>query len=178
MNEKKLLNGYIQIYTGDGKGKTTAALGLALRAVGAGLKVYILQFLKASRYSEHDTLDKYFKDKITWEQFGSEKYIVEEPLPEHFEAVIKGFTKAKEILKSEEYDVVILDEIIVALFFKTCTVEQILELMDMKPRNVELILTGRKAPQELIDRADLVTEMKEIKHYYQQGIEARKGIEN
>lgn len=174
----KLEKGYIQIYTGDGKGKTTAALGLAMRAVGAGFKVYIAQFLKGMKYSEHKTIAEKFKTEITLEQFGTDKYIRGNPEPEHIEVCKRGFKRIKEVLKSGEFDVVILDEIIIVLFFKIMTIEDILEIIILKPNNVELILTGRRAPQELIDRADLVTEMKEIKHYYQKGVQARKGIED
>ncbi len=167
--------GYIQIYTGNGKGKTTAAFGLSVRAACAGKRVFIGQFIKGMDYSELK-LPEYFSN-ITIEQFGRGCFIKNKPSPEDHEAAKKGYEKALKILKSCEYDVVVLDEIFIGLFFELFTEEDILKLMDKKPPETELILTGRKATQNLIDKADLVTEMKEIKHYYQRGIMARKGIE-
>ncbi|MCD4655964.1 MAG: cob(I)yrinic acid a,c-diamide adenosyltransferase [Planctomycetes bacterium] len=174
----KLKKGYIHVYTGDGKGKTTAAFGLMLRAVGAGMRVYIAQFLKGMEYSEILTLKDKFKDEVTFEQFGTTNYIIGDPLPEHYEVIDKGFRRVKEVLTCGEYDIIILDEINIALFFGLKTVDDLLEIMDLKPNDVELIMTGRKAPQEIIDRADLVTEMVPIKHYFEQGILSRKGIED
>jgi len=170
--------GYIQVYTGDGKGKTTAAFGLTIRAVGAGLRVYIAQFLKALPYSELNTFRNKFEKEITIEGFGSPNYIINKPLPEHYEVVGKGYKRVKEVLASGEYDVVILDEVNLTLFFELKTVDDLLEIMDLKPDDVELILTGRRAPQEIIDRADLVTEMVPIKHYFEKGVVSRKGIED
>ena len=174
----KLNKGYIHVYTGDGKGKTTAAFGLLLRAVGAGLRVYIAQFLKGIEYSEIVLLKNKFKDEVTFEQFGTKNYIIKEPLSEHFKVVDRGFKRVKEVMASGEYDIIILDEINIALFFGLKTVDDLLEIMDAKPDDVELILTGRRAPQEIIDRADLVTEMVPIKHYFHQGVLSRKGIED
>jgi cob(I)alamin adenosyltransferase len=172
----KLKKGYIQVYTGDGKGKTTAAIGLAIRAAGAGLKVFIGQFIKGMHYAELDTL-KRFEDLITIRQFGSGCFIKGKPTPEDINLARRGLEEMKRIVASGKYDVVILDEANVACYFKLFTTEDLLSVIDNKPEHVELVFTGRKAPQELIDRADLVTEMREVKHYYQQGVQARAGIE-
>ncbi len=171
-----LEKGYVQVYTGDGKGKTTAALGLALRAAGAGLKVYIGQFIKGMHYAELDAL-KRFEDLITIKQFGSGCFIHGDPTQEDVELARQGLRLMKDVVIAGDYDVVILDEANVAVFFGLFTTQDLLDVMDVKPEHVELVFTGRRAPQELIDRADLVTEMREIKHYYTQGVEARTGIE-
>lgn len=173
----RLEKGLVQIYTGDGKGKTTAAIGLAVRSVGRDLKVYLGQFMKCSEHGEHKAL-KRFSDGITLEQFGSGKFqIGGKPDKEEKEKAKKGLDKVKEALVSKEYYIVIADEICVAHHFGLLELEDILELFESRPENVELVLTGRKASEELIERADLVTEMKEIKHPYQKGVEAREGIE-
>jgi len=173
----KLEKGLVEVYTGDGKGKTTAAIGLAMRAVGRDFKVYIGQFMKTSDFGEHETLSK-FKDKIKIEQYGSEKFHVkDEPSKEEIERAKEGLEKIKKAIVSEDYDIVIADEICVAYHFDLLRLENLIDLVEIKPKNVELVFTGRKAPKELIEQADLVTEMKEIKHPYKQGIEARKGIE-
>jgi cob(I)alamin adenosyltransferase len=175
----KLSKGFIHIYTGNGKGKTTAAIGQAVRAAGAGLKTYIAQFMKEYPYSELESL-KLFKEKITIEQFCGDEFVYRRQLPDESEIkkASEGLSSAKAKMLSGEYDLIILDEAIVAIYFKLLTVNQILEFIESKPESVELILTGRYCPQELISKADLVTEMKEIKHYYTQGITARKGIES
>jgi cob(I)alamin adenosyltransferase len=192
--------GYVQVYTGNGKGKTTAALGLALRALGAGKRVIILQFMKDQVYSEHQILP-HISENLCLETIGKPFFLIKEgsmseeelakwtkkavvfppgkPPQEYLNLVAKGMTRAREVVTSGEYDLVILDEINVALHFGLVTWEQVEDLIRHKGEYVELILTGRGAPPELIERADLVTEMKEIKHYYQtKGVEARKGIEN
>lgn len=169
--------GYVHVYTGDGKGKTTAALGLALRAAGAGRTVFIAQFLKGMRYSELDALER-FKDLITIRQFGRRHFVHGKPDRADIDAAKKGFAEAGEAVLSGEYDLVILDEANIAAYFRLFSEQELLDLIDAKPDHVELVITGRKAPKSLIDRADLVTEMKEIKHYYTGGVEARKGIED
>ena len=174
--EYHLNKGLIQLYYGNGKGKTTAAMGLALRAAGCGLKVYIAQFVKGLKYSELISLAK-LKDNITVRQYGRGCFIRKEATQKDVEAAQKGFEEVKKIIVSGKYDVVILDEITIAEYFKLISVEDILALMASKPKNVELILTGRKADSRIIEAADLVTEMVEIKHYYNEGIEAREGIE-
>lgn len=175
----KLKKGYIHIYTGNGKGKTTAALGLALRAAGAGLKTYIAQFMKEYPYSEINSL-KLLSDFITVEQFCGDEFVYKKQLPDETEIrkAIDGLNKAKIMMLSGEYDLIILDEVLVSIYFKLLTVEQIKEFLEQKPERVELILTGRYCPEILYEKADLITEMKEIKHYYSKGITSRKGIES
>ena len=170
--------GYFQIYTGNGKGKTTAALGLTVRAVGAGLKVYIGQFIKNMECSEITSLHMRFPE-VTVEQYGTKSgcFINRQPSKEDIEAAQQGYKKADAALHSGKYDIVILDEINIALFFKTISLEQALKLANTRPEKVELIFTGRYAPKELIEKADLVTEMKEVKHYFEAGVTARDGIE-
>ncbi|MFW6144704.1 MAG: cob(I)yrinic acid a,c-diamide adenosyltransferase [Candidatus Natronoplasma sp.] len=169
--------GLIQVYTGDGKGKTTAAIGLAVRAVGRGLRIYIGQFMKTSDHGEHKALAE-FKDKITVEQFGSGNFQFEkDPPQEEIDKAKKGLQKIKKMMTSGNYDIVIADEICVAHHFGLLGLDEILDLIDQRPDNVELVLTGRKAPEKVIEKADLVTEMKEVKHPYRKGISARTGIE-
>lgn len=170
------MKGFVQVYTGNGKGKTTAALGLALRAVGASKKVYFAQFVKGKTYAEIEAVNEFLPD-ITIEQYGLGCFIVKEPTQHDIEAARKGLAEVTKIIESGEYDLVILDEANIALYYKLFSVQALLKTISKKPENTELIITGRYAPQEIIDVADLVTEMKEIKHYYQNGIEARKGIE-
>lgn len=168
--------GYIHVYTGNGKGKTTAAFGLALRAACAGKKVYIGQFVKGMKYSEVKVQE--YIPTIEIEQLGRDCFIYREPEKEDVEAARKGLEKCKKILKEGKYDVVILDEINIALYFKLFDLGEVLDMLKNKAQHVEVILTGRYAPKEIIDIADLVTEMKEIKHYYNDGVIARKGIES
>lgn len=175
----KLPKGVLQIYTGNGKGKTTAALGQAVRAAGFGLKTFILQFMKEFPYNELRALEK-LKEWITIEQYGNDKFVYQKQLPSagDIAAATQALERARQMMLSKEYDLVILDEVCVAIYFQLLTTEQLLKFVDEKPQDVELILTGRYCPQALIDRADLVTEMKEVKHYYQKGISARRGIES
>ena len=174
-----LERGLVQLYTGDGKGKTTAALGLSMRAAGAGLKTVILQFMKGQKYSELDSF-LYLKGMITIEQLGSESFcrVGDETFDEHVRLARQGLKRASVILDSGQYDLVILDEIVTALRFGLITHDDIFELIGKKGPRVELVLTGRGATDELIAHCDLVTEMREIKHYYSAGIPARKGIES
>ena len=171
-----LKRGYIHIYTGNGKGKTTAALGLGLRATGAGLKVYMIQFMKGRRYSEIDAVEQL--QNFTIVQFGRDEFVSKEN-PEQIDVDLaqKGLKHAEEIIKKGEYDLVILDEINVAIDFNLVALKDVLKLVEEKPEKVELVLTGRYAPQELMKNADLVTEMLEIKHPFQKGVLARKGID-
>ena len=172
----KLERGLIHVYTGDGKGKTTAALGLALRASGHGMRTYIGQFMKGQQYGELDAL----RDDpcITIEQYGDPRCIRrEEVTSEHVAQAQRGLQRAREAMLSGDYAIVVLDEANVALWFGLLAVEEVLAFLDLKPGGVEVILTGRRALQELIDRADLVTEMVEVKHYYAQGVVAREGVE-
>ncbi len=173
MSETK---GYVQVYTGDGKGKTTAALGLALRASGHGMRTYIGQFMKGQHYGELDALRDH--PHITIEQYGDVQCIHREDVtPEHVAQASRGLARAREAMLSDEYDIVVLDEANVSIWFGILDISDVLTFLDEKPERVEVILTGRRAPQELVERADLVTEMREIKHYYEQGVLARKGIE-
>jgi len=173
---KQLTKGYVQLYTGDGKGKTTAALGLALRASGWGLRTYIGQFMKGQRYGEMEALRDH--SLITLEQYGDPRCIRrEEVTPEHVAQAHQGLHRAREAMLSGDYDLVVLDEVNVSIWFGVLETEDVLAFLDERPEYVEVVLTGRRAPQALIDRADLVTEMREVKHYYQKGVVARAGIE-
>lgn len=170
--------GYIQVYTGNGKGKTTAALGLALRAAGWELRTYIGQFLKGRPYGELTALVA-LAPWVTVEQFGRAGFLtVEDGFEEEdAERARRGLEKSRQALGSGGYDLVILDEVSLAVHFKLLSEKEILDLMEAKPESVELVLTGRYAPASWLARADLVTEMVEIKHYYAGGVRARRGIE-
>jgi cob(I)alamin adenosyltransferase len=168
--------GYVQVYTGCGKGKTTAALGLALRATGAGLKVFIAQFIKKKRCSEHAMLAR-FHDLITVKSYGRGFFLKREPTSADVRAAQEGYREIREILISDEYDLVILDEANVATRYGLFSVDDLLALMAAKPKSVELVITGRYADERVIRQADLVTEMTEIKHYKGMGVKARVGIE-
>ena len=170
------MKGFVQVYTGDGKGKTTAAIGLAVRAVGAGLKVFIGQFVKGMEYRELKSLERFYPE-IKVKQYGRAKFVHNKPVEEDFAAARAGYEEIKEVIKSGQYDLVILDEASIAVYFKILSVEDLLTLIDMKPESVELVFTGRKADPKLIEKADLVTEMREVKHYYSDGVLAREGIE-
>ena len=176
---KKSERRYIQIYTGNGKGKTTAAIGLAVRAAGHGLKTHIVMFMKDHPYGELPILTK-LGDFITVERFGNDAFVFrkEPPSPGDLATARAGLTHARETIQSGEYDIVILDEICVTTYFKLLTPEDVIPLLKEKPDGVELILTGRYCPESWLELADLVTEMKEIKHYYQVGIIAREGFES
>ncbi len=170
--------GYIQVYTGDGKGKTTAALGLALRAAGHGLRVYIGQFLKGQTYGELFSVKK-LSPLIKIEQFGRRGFVhvTRNPDEEDIERAKRGLKKCLEAMLSQKYRIIILDEINVAIEFNLLSEKEVHKFLDQKPAEVEIILTGRFAPSSIIKRADLVTEMKEKKHYYKKGVRARDGIE-
>lgn len=177
MEGKRLLKGLIHIYTGDGKGKTTAAIGLGIRAAGHGLKVCMLQFMKGRvNYGELETVK--LIPNFTIVQFGRPEFVNKaNPEKIDIEGAEEALQHAREIISGGKYDVVILDEVNVAVDFGLISPEDVLEIMRKKPEHVELIMTGRNAKQEFIDAADLVTEMREIKHYYSNGVEARQGIE-
>ena len=168
--------GYVQVYTGDGKGKTTAALGLALRAVGAGWRVFFAQFAKGMVYSEWAALDK-MSPSITARQFGQACFIGREPKQGDYDCAERGLMECKEAAASGEYQLLVLDEANVAVALGLLPLEDLIQLIDSKPRELELVITGRWAHREVTDRADLVTEMQEVKHYYHQGVLARDGIE-
>jgi len=169
-------NGYIQVYTGNGKGKTTAAFGLSLRAVGAGKKVFFAQFVKGKTYSEIEAVGKYLPG-ITVKQYGLGCFIVNTPTDADIKAAQEGLAQVAKIIAGGQYDVIVLDEANIAIYYNLFSVQELIDVINKRPKNVEIIVTGRYAPQQLIDMAHLVTEMKEIKHYYTQGVEARKGIE-
>ncbi len=175
VEEVTVERGYVQIYTGDGKGKTTAAVGLSVRAALAGEKVFIGQFIKGMKYSEL-SLPNYI-DRIVIEQFGRRCFIKNNPESQDLEAARNGLARAREIIIGREFGVVVLDEIFIAHYYRLISTEDIRRLISSKPEETELVLTGRKAPSEILDEADLVTEMKEIKHYYSAGVQAREGIE-
>ncbi|MGM0436898.1 MAG: cob(I)yrinic acid a,c-diamide adenosyltransferase [Bacillota bacterium] len=167
--------GMLQVYTGDGKGKTTAAIGMAVRAAGAGLKVFIGQFVKSMKYSEIKVLNEIAN--IDVKQYGLSCFIEKEPEEEDVKAAREGLQEVKEILKSNEYDLVILDEANIAVYFDLFSVDELIEVIDSRNEGIEVVVTGRKAKDKLIDKADLVTDMQEIKHYYEKGVKARDGIE-
>ncbi len=169
------MKGYIHLYTGNGKGKTTAALGLALRAVGAEKKVFIAQFVKGMHYAELDALLRF--PEIELKQYGLDCFIENQPTENDINAARQGLIEVKSIIKNYQYDIVILDEVCIALYYHLFETEELISILHKKPEAMEIILTGRYAPPELFEIADLVTEMKEIKHYYNNGILARKGIE-
>jgi len=167
--------GYIHLYTGNGKGKTTAALGLALRAAGAGKSVFIAQFVKGMFYSEQNALKRF--PEISLKQYGLDCFIVNKPTQNDIAAARKGLEKVSEIILKDKYDMLIVDEICIALHYHLFELDEVIALLNAKPAAMEIVMTGRYAPPELYEAADLVSEMKEIKHYYNKGIEARKGIE-
>lgn len=171
-----LQQGYIHIYTGNGKGKTTAALGLATRALGAGLRVFIAQFIKDMKYSEANFFDSINNGKVRMEQFGRGCSFHREFTQDDAEAAQQGLTVVKSTL--QEWDLIILDEITHAIKHNLISLEDVISLLEQKPENVEIVLTGRDAPEKLIEIADLVTEMREVKHYFKKGVYARKGIES
>ncbi|HEY6907216.1 MAG TPA: cob(I)yrinic acid a,c-diamide adenosyltransferase [Ignavibacteriaceae bacterium] len=175
----KLNKGFVQVYTGNGKGKTTAAIGQAVRAAGADMKSYIIQFMKEYPYSELNSI-KYLSEWIKIEQKGGDDFVYKKELPREDEKLkaLTALNKAEEYMLSGDFDIIVLDEVLVAIYFKLFITEDIISFIRKKPDRVELILTGRYCPEEIIELADLVTEMKEIKHYYTKGITSRKGIES
>ena len=177
MSSKFFKNGLIQVYTGNGKGKTTAALGLAIRALGHGAKVHIIFYMKGKfPYGEREILSKL--PNLSYQVFGHEHLIDPNNVKEDETEQAREALKASRLaIQSNKYDLVILDEINVACSWKLIDIQDVLELISNKPSKVEVVLTGRYADQRIIDKADLVTSMDEIKHPYRNGIEARKGIE-
>lgn len=172
-----LERGCVQVYTGNGKGKTTAALGLALRAVGRGLRVCVFQFIKGGGpYGEHLVAEK-LAPLFTIIQSGRPGWVNTKDIGEDRQVAQEALLRAKELLTSDGYDLVVLDEINGAVGFGLIDVEQVLDMIALKPERVELVLTGRNADERVIEAADLVTEMREIKHYYKAGVPARTGIE-
>lgn len=174
-----LKKGYIQIYTGNGKGKSTAAIGLLVRAAGHGLKSYMLQFMKDFPYSEIQSLQK-LDEFIKIKQIGKDDWVFrKEPAPEDEKInALSALEEVRKLMLKNEFDIIVLDEICVAIHFGLIKIEDVIEFMHDKPESVELILTGRYCPDRLIASADLVTEMREVKHYYTKGILSRKGIDS
>jgi cob(I)alamin adenosyltransferase len=171
-----LEKGLIHVYTGTGKGKTTAAIGLGVRAAGDGLKVVMIQFMKGRRYSELDALEQI--PNFTVVQFGRDEFVSKEkPKQIDIDLAQKGLAYAKEIIHKQSYDVVILDEINVALEYHLIRLQDVLQLLMEKPESIELVLTGRHASSEIMKQADVVSEILEIKHPYQKGVLSRKGID-
>ncbi len=170
------MKGYVQVYTGDGKGKTTAALGLTVRAAGAGLKVLIAQFIKMGDYSEIKALER-FSDLVTIRQFGKGRFIKGKPSPEDIESAKQGLAFVRQAIDEKSFDIIIMEEGNVAVTCGLFSVEDLLDIIKRKPENMELIITGRGADEGVIEKADLVTEMKEVKHYFEKGVQARIGIE-
>jgi len=168
--------GYVHVYTGNGKGKTTAALGLSLRAVCAGKKVYFGQFIKGMKYSELES--QKFLPNFEIHQFGRNCFIFNKPTEEDIRLAKEGLETCRKILSGGLYDIVVLDELNIAVYYNLFTIDEAIEVIKNRVSHVEVIVTGRYADEKLIEFADLVTEMKEIKHYYKKGVPARKGIEN
>jgi cob(I)alamin adenosyltransferase len=168
--------GFVHVYTGDGKGKTTAAMGLALRAAGAGWPVFIGQFVKGRATSETAALRR-FADRVTCRQFGSGQFIEASPTAAEIDSAERGLAECREAVVAGDYSLVVLDEANVAAALGLFPLADLTRLIDRRPPHVELVLTGRWAHEQVLERADLVTEMREVKHYYRQGILARTGIE-
>lgn len=175
-NRPVLQKGYVQVYTGNGKGKTTASLGLILRSMGAGMRVYFGQFMKSGETGEIKAMQA-FGDAITIGRYGNGNELYHPDPVRDAEAVAAGFERARQALYSGRYDMVVLDEIHVAASKGYLSKDQLLQLMEEKPRHTELILTGRRALEAVMEQADLVTEMREVTHYYKKGVGARVGIE-
>jgi len=170
------MKGMVHVYTGNGKGKTTAAFGLALRGIGAGKRMHIIQFIKSMEYSEINAFKKYFPF-VPIEQFGRGCFIVNKPEKEDILEAKRGFKRVKELLKRKDIDILILDEINIAIYYGMVDCAELIEQLKNRNQEMEVVITGRYAKKELIDFADLVTEMKEVKHYYNSGVEAKDGIE-
>ncbi len=178
MGKGSIGKGYIQVYTGNGKGKTTAALGLAVRAAGHGLHTVILQFMKGwIDYGELEGV-KMLAPHVEIHQAGRDTFVNRKnPDPEDRRLAREGWERAKKAILEGKADIVVLDEINCAIDFGLLPLEEVIEVLMRKPDGMELILTGRGAPPELIEVADLVTEMREVKHYYAKGVDARVGVE-
>lgn len=177
---EKLKEGYIQIYTGDGKGKTTAALGLGMRAAGNGLKVYMVQFLKSSMTGELSSV-KMLEPNFKIFRFEKERNFFwnlnDDEKLELKKEILEEYNFCLQVLKNRQCDILIMDEIMGTLKNELISEEQLLELISIKPIDMELILTGRNVPLNIQEKADLITEMKAVKHYYTKGVPSREGIE-
>lgn len=173
----KYKRGLVMVITGNGKGKTTSAFGQALRAIGQGYKVCIIQFMKARKYGEILAAEKYLPELVYY-QFGLDSFVMREnPAQVDVDLAREGFAKAREIVQSNQFNMVILDEINVAVDFKLIPEEDLLGLIKNKPPDLDLVLTGRYATERVKEMADLVSEVTELKHHYNAGIKGRAGIE-
>jgi cob(I)alamin adenosyltransferase len=170
-------SGYLQVYTGNGKGKTTAAIGLAVRAVGAGMRVFIVQFAKAKGSSELAALAR-LAPLVEARQYGTGRFITDKPSDADVAAARQGLAAAREAIQSGAWDMIVLDEANIATWFGLFSVDELLALIDLAGGRMEVVVTGRKADPRVIERADLVTEMREIRHYQARGVPARTGIES
>ncbi len=168
--------GYVQVYTGDGKGKTTAALGLALRAAGAGLRVFIAQFAKGTGSSELAALAR-LAPLVEVRQYGTGRFITDAPSEADIAAACRGLAAVREAIQSGAWDVIVLDEANIATWFRLFSVDELLALIELAGGRMEIVITGRRADPRVIERADLVTEMRDIRHYQARGVAARTGIE-
>jgi cob(I)alamin adenosyltransferase len=178
MAETRLTQGLIQVYTGDGKGKTTCALGLALRAVGQGFQVYMVQFMKGRDTGEARMAADRLAPNMTLRTFGRPGLVnLRAPAAEDLALIREAWDLARQVILAGEHDLVILDEINLALSFNLLPSEEVFQVLRNRPAWVEVVLTGRQAPPELVELADLVTEMRPVKHYYEAGVQARRGIE-
>jgi cob(I)alamin adenosyltransferase len=168
--------GFVHVYTGDGKGKTTAALGLVVRALGQGLRPTVLQFMKGDpTWGEIVTLTRL---GVPVQQCGLDHWVIKgEASEEDLAAAAAGFDRAEALVESGDYDLVVLDELVTAVYFELVPLRRVLDLIAGKPGAVELVITGRRAPEELVEAADLATEMRLLKHYFDAGVKARPGIE-
>lgn len=177
MRRERLAQGLIHVYTGDGKGKTTCALGLALAAVGQGFKVFVVQFFKGRATGESRAAAR-LAPELTLRYFGRPGLVnLRSPAPEDLALLREAWTLARGVLAAGDHDLVILDEINLALAHRLIPLEEALDALRQRPPWVEAVLTGRQAPPELVEMADLVTEMRPVKHYYQAGVKSRRGIE-
>jgi cob(I)alamin adenosyltransferase len=173
----KNFSGYLQIYTGEGKGKTTSSVGLCLRALFRGLKIAFFQFFKPGDSGEIKALQKCFPQNFYYKNYFEKGFVKGEINSSLKKLIIEGWEEVKEVIKSQKFHIVVLDEFTYTLKWKILELNKVVEFLKNKPNNVEIIITGRDAPDELIKIADLVTEMKKIKHYFDKGIKAREGIE-
>jgi len=174
---KKSKQGIVLVITGNGKGKTTSAFGQALRAMGQGFRVCIIQFMKGREYGEVLAVKKYLPE-LAFFQYGLDSFVMRDnPAPVDVELAREGFEKAKEVVNSGDFDMVILDEINVVVDFNLIPEEEVIELVENKPPELDLVLTGRYASEKLKELADTVSEVREIKHHYNAGIKGRAGIE-
>ncbi|MEY8001351.1 cob(I)yrinic acid a,c-diamide adenosyltransferase [Clostridium sp. Mt-5] len=170
-------HGLVMVVTGNGKGKTTSAFGQALRAIGHGYKVFIIQFMKGRKYGEIIAAEKYLPD-LTIVQCGLDSFVMKDnPAPVDIDLAQQGFEKAKEAVKSKEYNLVILDEINVAVNFNLISEQDVIDLIKQKPPELNLLLTGRYASDKIEEIADMVSDITEVKHHYNAGIKGQAGIE-